>query len=179
MFAIFPVSFVRYLTTKLKYFYNLRQFSPPLIYFQTILHSFLKILCKNLQNSDLPSTMCIIWSEKWCQNHSHLRTWQLIVILFFLSDCQRLASLGRSDLVSTLQPHVHFVPCEKYLCFIYLQHELLFHTKVNNLSMWSNTGVSFAFLKPLPCFPLYFSSLWMKSIYSYSWEISSWTRIFS
>lgn len=179
MFVIFPVSFLRYLTRKLKHFYNLGQFSPSLICFQTILHSFLKILCKNLQNSDFPSTMYIIWSEKLCQNHSHLRTSQLTVIFFFISDYERLPSLGRSGLVSTLQPHIHFVSCEKYLCFIYLHHELLFHTKVNNHSMWSNTCVGFAFLKPLPCFPLYFSSLCTKSIYSYSWEISSGTRIFS
>lgn len=154
--VIFPVSFLRYLTKKLKHFCNLGQFSPPLICFQIILHSFLKILCKNLHNSDFPSRMCIIWSERLCQNHSCLRTWQLIVIFF--SSLLRLSraglSLGRSDLVNTLQPHIHFVSCEKCLYFIHLQYELLFPTKVNNFSMWFNTAVSFAFLKPLPSFPL-------------------------
>lgn len=85
--------------------------------------------------------MCIIWSERLCQNHSCLRTWQLIVIFF--SSLLRLSkaglSLGRSDLINTLQPHIHFVSCEKCFYFIHLQYDLLFHTKVNNFSTWFNT----------------------------------------
>lgn len=54
-----------------------------LICSQTIFHSFLKILCKNLHNSDFASRMCIIWSERLCQNHSCLMTRQLVFVFFF------------------------------------------------------------------------------------------------